>query len=131
MRSLFALATLVALAAVPLAVGGACVPTCTVFAHTEQFVPAVTQVDSGSTVTWHSLDSGHSASDGNDLCFNTFFNLRDGRATFVIAGGALYAAGEGDAFEPCPSASALPDGSFALDYTCLFHGNMNAKLLVR
>lgn len=131
MRSLFALATLVALAAVPLAVGGSCVPACTVFAHTEQFVPAVLQVDSGSTVTWHTLDVGHTASDANDLCFNTFFNLRDGHATFVIAGGALYAAGDGDAPEPCPSASELPDGSFALDYACLFHGNMKAKILVR
>ena len=135
------LVVLLALAAlaltVPLAQSGSCVPACDAIGHNFAFAPPVTYVDSGSWVTWHSFDGIHTASDADyrgAFCFNAeFTNNSPGRAYFAIFDGALYAMSEGDLLLRCDgwSATALPDGSFALEYTCIYHNRMSGTLLIR
>ena len=132
MRQRLVLPLLAVLAAAPFVAADACAPTCTLLAHTQAFVTPVAAVTSGSTVLWQTLDVGHTATDRVGGCFHTSFSEAElGRALLVVADGALYASGEGGPLEACASAQALPDGSFLLDYVCLFHPSMEGKLLVR
>lgn len=138
MRSVLflSLALVGSLALLPGVAGDTCLPTCEVPSHlTAGFVPATTIVRSGSTVTWTTLDSIHTASDTPDAAWNMCFNVAfgptsPGSARFDIEDGVLYAQGEGDPRKAC-DARALPDGSFALEYLCLYHrATMNGVLVV-
>ena len=128
------------LSTIPLAASG-CVPTCGVTTVAmAQFVPMLTVVESGSSVTWTggTDNTAHTASDADlqgAFCFDAHFGRQaPSSALFFISDGTLYAATEdlvgGQQTLPCTAAQPLPDGSFVLDYICLFHLNMKAKLLV-
>lgn len=140
MRILLALA-LVALpfAGPALAGDGTCLPSCEVSSSTVAFLPPVTIVERGSSVEWSSLDIGHAASDMWDgttpptigTCFFTDYTpARPNSAYFTIQDGALFALSD-LGFEECEHATALPDGSFVLDYICPYHNRMTGTLVVR
>jgi plastocyanin len=132
-------ATLVAVAAlalVPLATGEGCLPFCEVPSHTTGgFVPPVTLVGAGSTLTWTSLDTlPHTASATTlDLCLHvTYSKTSPGSARFDILDGTLVVTMPGMEPKVCTGAEALPDRSLRLDYVCFYHPNtMNGTLLVK
>jgi plastocyanin len=126
------------LALIPAAAGDDCVPACDVGTQGVRglkfaFVPPVTLVTSGSTVTWTSTDgAAHTATDGEGFCFSSGFTEHTvGRALFVIVEGALLASSEFTDMAPCTSALAMPEGGFVLPYDCLYHPDMKAVLIVR
>lgn len=125
------LASLVLLAAIPVAAGDACVPSCEVASHQlAGFVPAVVTVASGSTVTWTELDGLHLAA-SRDFCFDaTIAKGNPGMATFFVQDGVLYAASEGDPVEACRSATLTPDGTARLEYYCPMHPNMRSAFIL-
>lgn len=122
------------LAAAPLVLGDTCLPACEVRTQAMLlFVPSVSLVESGSSLTWLSSDNtAHTATDRAGYCFHSSFSPGgDGSALFFIADGALFATSEAGDAQPCEAADVLPDGSFLLDYECLLHPNMKGKILVR
>lgn len=132
-RALILLTFLSALVLVPPALG-ACLPLCAVeSADGAGFLPPVVVVTSGEAVTWRATDNvGHTATDRADFCFHVGYTpARPGTARFDIVGDLLVATSPGAGTAACNAATRTPDGSFVLDYTCLFHpSSMNAKLVV-
>ncbi|HET6405578.1 MAG TPA: hypothetical protein VFH78_13115 [Candidatus Thermoplasmatota archaeon] len=139
MRLALALALAALAFATPaLAGSGTCIPSCEVPSHlTLGFIPIVTVVERGSTVTWTAMDMGHTATSYADLavCFDTHYTRSSpGQAWFTISDGKLFAISEWNdgALTECGNALALPDGSFSVDYTCVYHpSTMNGTLLIR
>ena len=139
MRSIFtfSLVVLGSLALLPGVAGDTCLPTCEVPSHlTLGFLPPATVVQSGSSVAWSTLDIGHTASETpdatGDMCFNVFFTPQGGPASarFDLEDGVAIAQGEGEERLACRG-TALPDGSFAVDYVCLYHPTtMNGTIVV-
>ena len=130
------LASLCALAlvpSIPLALGDTCLPTCDVVtAGSRVFVPALSVVDAGSTLSWRSGDNdGHTATDLDTFCFSTGFGttLR-GSVRFLVEEGLLATSVNGQPSEVCAVAPG-PDGSFLLHYVCLLHPEMQGDVLVR
>jgi plastocyanin len=126
------LLALAAVAAAPFVAADTCLPTCDVTtAAMRFFVPQVSVVTTGSTLSWLSGDGfGHTATDLATGCFHADFgSVNRGTVLFFVAEGALFAASEGKEPEACENA-ALPDGTFRLDYTCLLHPEMKAAILV-
>jgi plastocyanin len=125
------LVALASFAAAPALAAGACVPSCGVPSSTLGYVPPVTVVASGATVTWSALDEAHTATaEGAPLCFNVGYGPNNpGSATFRVDATSMYAR-VGATERVCASATALPDGSFALRYRCVFHGTMNGVIIV-
>jgi len=127
---------LVALAAVPVVAGDACLPLCEVktvdLRARFAYVPAAIFVQSGSSVAWSALDSApHTATDRASFCFSVNFAGPAVRSVlFSIADGALFAALPGKEPEECTGAAALPDGSFVLGYECVVHPDAMEGLLV-
>lgn len=126
-----ALALLAVLAATP-AAAGACVPSCEVGSTELAYLPPATLVQSGSVVTWSDTDGvGHSATDRVAFCFHVFYPPHgSGSARFDVVDGVLFAT-DGSGTAECTSATRTPDGAFALLYECLYHPNMEARLLVK
>lgn len=118
--------------------GGFCLPTCDVQSNIAAFVPPLTVVERGSSVTWHSYDIAHAAADdsgtgpgGIGTCFFTDYTAaRPGTAVFTISDGGLFALSD-LGFLECERGTALPDGSFVLDYICPYHNRMVGTLVVR
>lgn len=130
---LFLVGILAIAALAPLAVAaGSCVPSCEVLANTYAFASPVTILSSGSTLTWTFLDPlipVHTATSA-EACFDEAINAaRDGAATLTIASGALFAS-TAKGTRACTSATALPGGSFTLNYVCLYHKQMVGQLVV-
>lgn len=134
----FALAA-IALAGPAWAGSGACIPSCDIPSNTSLgFLPPVVFVERGSTVTWSSLDGGHTATGHATVvqpaCFHTEYNsARTGSAFFTVLDGKLFTISElnGGELVECDHALASPDGTFVLDYICDFHGRMAGKLVIR
>lgn len=108
-----------------------CVPSCTVASNAFVFAPALVVVQDGATVTWTANDLPspivHTATDASDeRCFNVSYSgANPGRATFRIdEKGHLLASTPGVPERVCAAALALPDGSFLLEYECLYHAQM-------
>lgn len=115
-----------------MAATGTCVPSCDIQSHLLGYAPPVALVASGSVVTWHTLDTIHTATDGVNYCFHVPYAVNaPGDGFFLVTDGALYAAGEGKPLKRCDAALELPDGSFLLEYVCLYHPNMRANLIVK
>lgn len=124
------LVVIVSLAGLPPAAGeDVCLPSCEVPSHTLAFLPPVTFVSSGSTVTWSTIDIVHTATARNG-CFHVDFNVNaPASARFFIEDGALFGVSDGET-NPCPGALSVADGLFVQDYECLLHPGMRARLVV-
>lgn len=133
-----ALVTVLVALALPVAIPAAaalvgCVPACEVQSHTTGgFLPRLTALASGATVTWRALDTFHVAQDAS-ACFSASYTpASPAVVAFSLRDGALYASSGGGAPRACASAVHLPDGSALLHYTCPLHPNtMQADLLVK
>lgn len=111
----------------------ACDPHCTITASAAAYIAPVTEIASGSSVHWMSIDIGHPTSEqtllngGGSGCFHVAAS--PGVATppvvFAIAGGGVTADGV-----PCSSAIGLGDVGFALPYHCTQHPEMQAALII-
>lgn len=132
-----ALMLLLVLLALPPALAAVepCLPSCTVPGHERAgFLPPVTLVESGATLTWTAPDNvAHTATDAKGFCFHTAFNGNTpGTSTFRLVGGVLVGESPGRAPKVCAAATPLPDGSFVLPYVCLYHPlAMTGQLVVR
>lgn len=133
LHRVLAASLLVAAALAPVA-SALCAPACDVATTPialPAYAPPATVVLSGSTVTWTTLDDPHTATSKADMCMNAFYSEGSpGSATLSIVGGKLLAT-VGTTTKTCTSATALPDGSLVLAYTCLYHPNMKAELVVK
>lgn len=131
---IFAVAALAASASPAMAGGGVCLPTCDIPSHTLGYFPPVTVVGRGSTVSWSTLDIGHTATDLEGFCFHAeYVGPQRGTATFTILDDKLFAVSDTQDGSPveCDAARALPDGSFLLHYACLYHQRMEGHLVIR
>ena len=140
MKSLLVCLALLLVVPVAAPLPATCADPCGISARTEAYVPPAAVIASGARVVFSSADIGHFTSDGGlvgakDTCFGVAQSPGNPSppVTFTIAGGALHASytdatGAHDAV--CASATALPDGSFALPYYCKIHTNMRAVLVV-
>ncbi len=136
MRTLAVLVVLVflgvpALAAAP----SGCVPQCEVPSAESGYVPPATVVPSGSNVTWSSLDRAHTATEpgvpASQACVNVLYGPAPGHARFAIHNGSLWAQQPLQLEKRCSTASLQRDGSWLLEYHCLYHSQMVGFLLVR
>jgi plastocyanin len=124
---------LAALGAVPLASAG-CLPSCEVGSTAFGYAPMATVIESGDNVTWTSLDLDAHTATSAQFCLNLGITAQaPGTAFFRIEGDALQATTNASGtWRTCREANALPDGSFALAYECLFHQPLqNGVLVVR
>lgn len=106
-------------------------PSCDVSAFNGPvgYASPVMVVDSGSSVTWTTLDVSHTATNLAG-CFSVGFSpTTPGSATFWIESGALHAASDFGA-SVCDGVTNV-NGVFVVDYLCLFHPNMKAFLVIR
>lgn len=138
LRALAVVVLLVLLSVPALASGpSTCLSDCAVTSSVAGYVPAVMIVESGAEVAWSGLpveNLGHTATEvgAASPCVNVLYSTNPGRATFTIHDGALWAAQPLKAEKRCATATALPDGSFALRLFCQYHPNtMQGVLVVR
>lgn len=134
-------ATVVLATTVATATPAACVDPCGVNATGVGFLPPVTVLASGSTVTWSTTEeTSHSTGDGTSgtpSCFHANVGYGEFFAPikFTIESGALFAttpAFEGDPGETreCTSAQMSPSGQFVLPFQCIVHSWMRGALVV-
>lgn len=140
MRPILVSCVFVALLALAVPASALCLPTCDVVTvgaplpgRNPAFVPPLTVIESGSSVSWSSVDGRpHTATDDTDaFCFwSDFDSVTPGVVTFFIANAQLWA--ESDlGFAVCDLATALPDGSFTNAYYCAYHPDMIGQLVIR
>ena len=128
--ALCALFLVTALATTGGALPTTCADPCTVLAATPGFVPAVISIESGTSVTWESLDITHPAGEAlpsGDPCFiaSTTAGFPSPPVAFTWDGATLRANGVA-----CDSAQSLPTGEGMLAYRCLLHATMVGTLVV-
>lgn len=126
--ALVSLAALAPAHATPLA----CADPCVVSANGVGYLPPVVELASGSSIAWISTDVTHVNAEGTgiggaDTCFVATYGTTAPSApvTFAATGSGLLADGE-----PCPTATALPTGGYAMAYYCVLHPLMRGALLV-
>lgn len=128
----FAIVAVPAVSALP----AVCGPDCRINASSfPGYDPAVAVIASGSSVTWHSVDTTHATRDatvtGAGQCF--FVTGEGGEDSppvrFEIVDGALQATAEGST-ERCANAVGNGAGGFVMQYFCVLHPLMRAALVV-
>lgn len=140
-RVVLVLAVLLALGLPALAApASSCIPPCDVPSSEAGYVPAIVVVQSGSVVTWSGIPiegTAHTATEGGGVslavaCLHAAYSaVGSANATFTIHDGALWAQQPLKTERRCTSATASPDGSFVLQYYCIYHVNMKGVLVVR
>lgn len=113
-----------------------CADPCDVLTGFAGYVAPVIVIESGTEVTWTSLDSTHVQADrrlvaNQPECFAV---SHGGGATtspvlFEIDANGLQATVNGVTTD-CPNATQLPDGSYELPYYCKLHANMRGEIIV-
>ena len=105
-------------------------PACVRISHNLLMNPPVTSVAEGAVVEWRTLGAHHwiveSGDDGGCLSFSLSEDRAYYRVSFLASEGVLYAIHKvpsGD-FVPvaCRGAFELPNGLWALRYSCALHG---------
>lgn len=139
-RSVLVVLAFVLLAMVPPSVPAAsverCAPSCTVLTVDNAFVPPVTVVESGATLTWAPAPLARnphtSTAVGDAPCFNAFYGAGStARATLTLVDGQLLARTGNGADKPCLDALMMPGGAARLSYVCLLHpSTMVGELVV-
>ena len=111
----------------------ACVDDCSILAHFFAYVAPVTEVASGASVSWESLDVSHPTGEmgAADPCFRAEMSGSTSSAPvdFSIVDGGVVATSDGRS-KPCTTAIDLGGIAYALPYQCLVHPNMIAALVV-
>lgn len=141
MRALLIVGILLALAPTGATLPATCADPCTVTSDVDLYTTPLAIVASGTTVTFTASSGSHVNVDGsgigeNGSCIATPSSAsQDGNPyRLTIQDGALYAEGKDllgvDGVRECLSATALPDGSFALPFHCTLHPSMRGSLVV-
>jgi hypothetical protein len=133
MRVLLGLVVAALLAPLAVSTPLACGSPCEILALSAGYVAPATEVSSGSSVAWRSLDVGHLQEDTSTgaHCFREPSTLsgEQEQVRFDIVDGTLVATTDGRS-ATCGLAVALPDGSQVLAYQCAIHAVMRGVLVV-
>lgn len=115
----------------------ACADPCTITSSLYAYIAPVTEVASGGSVVWTSIDGSHPTQEqqllggSGPLCLDVAVSSVSASpaVTFDIADGGLSATTNGNTL-PCTAALAIGDLGFVLPYQCQLHPNMQAALVV-
>lgn len=116
-----------------------CADPCSIAALGFGYLPPVTSIADGTTVTWTTTDSSHPTTNSaveEESCFlvpvgasavpvPVRFDLADGGVIATEAPGTPEALSS-----RCGNAVATIDGAFVLPFRCLLHGPMHGALLI-
>lgn len=115
----------------------ACADPCTINSSFYAYIAPVTEVASGTDVSWDSIDFSHPTAEqvvlgGGAPCFSVPVTPGNPSApvSFAIVDGGVTATAEGGSPKACSSAIALGDVGYVLPYQCIQHPQMQAALLV-
>lgn len=112
----------------------ACTGDCSVVAYEAGYLSPVTEITSGSSLVFTSIDSSHPTGEAfptTDACFGVPANNVEAPipVRFDHTGTGVEATVEGTTV-PCSSAEALPDGSYAVAFRCRIHPWMFGSAVV-
>lgn len=116
-----------------------CADPCTISVAGFGYLPPVTSIADGTTVTWTTTDASHPTTNSTvpeDSCFLVAvgattvpvpvrFDLDGGGVSATEAPGTPNAV-----TTPCGNAVATSDGAFVLPFRCMLHGFMHGALLI-